>query len=89
MAFIPFIMAGDPDLDTTEQALRILDQEGADVIELGVPYSVRWTWYMLGSVPVGLGTCWAEYLLGWVPVRLGTCWARYLLGSVPVGFGMC
>jgi len=38
-AFIPFIMAGDPDLATTEAALRALDAAGADVIELGVPYS--------------------------------------------------
>lgn len=38
-AFIPFITAGDPDLATTEQALLLLDQEGADFIELGVPYS--------------------------------------------------
>ncbi len=38
-ALIPFITAGDPDLATTEQALRLLDQQGADLIELGVPYS--------------------------------------------------
>jgi tryptophan synthase alpha chain len=38
-ALIPFITAGDPDLETTAQALQILDQNGADVIELGVPYS--------------------------------------------------
>lgn len=38
-ALIPFITAGDPDLVTTEQALRLLDQQGADLIELGVPYS--------------------------------------------------
>ncbi len=38
-ALIPFITAGDPDLDTTTQALQILDRAGADVIELGVPYS--------------------------------------------------
>jgi len=38
-AFIPFITAGDPDLVTTAQALRILDKSGADMIELGVPYS--------------------------------------------------
>jgi tryptophan synthase alpha chain len=38
-ALIPFITAGDPDLKTTEQALRVLDQNGADLIELGVPYS--------------------------------------------------
>lgn len=38
-ALIPFITAGDPDLATTEKALKLLDQQGADLIELGVPYS--------------------------------------------------
>ncbi|MDJ0660551.1 MAG: tryptophan synthase subunit alpha [Crocosphaera sp.] len=38
-ALIPFITAGDPDLDTTAKALRVLDTSGADLIELGVPYS--------------------------------------------------
>ena len=38
-ALIPFITAGDPDLETTASALRLLDQSGADIIELGVPYS--------------------------------------------------
>lgn len=38
-ALIPFVTAGDPDLETTAQALRSLDRCGADMIELGVPYS--------------------------------------------------
>lgn len=38
-ALIPFITAGDPDLKTTAEALRVLDRAGADLIELGVPYS--------------------------------------------------
>jgi tryptophan synthase alpha chain len=38
-ALIPFITAGDPNLGTTAAALRVLDQNGADFIELGVPYS--------------------------------------------------
>lgn len=38
-ALIPFIMAGDPDLATTAAALRVLDDRGADLIELGIPYS--------------------------------------------------
>ncbi|MBW4423703.1 MAG: tryptophan synthase subunit alpha [Nostoc desertorum CM1-VF14] len=38
-ALIPFITAGDPDLETTAKALQILDQSGADIIELGIPYS--------------------------------------------------
>lgn len=39
VALIPFIVAGDPDMATTERALLALDGEGADIIELGVPYS--------------------------------------------------
>ena len=38
-ALIPFITAGDPDLETTVEALKRLDRSGADLIELGVPYS--------------------------------------------------
>lgn len=38
-ALIPFITAGDPDLENTAEALRILAASGADFIELGVPYS--------------------------------------------------
>jgi len=38
-ALIPFLTAGDPDLETTVKALEILDRAGANLIELGVPYS--------------------------------------------------
>jgi tryptophan synthase alpha chain len=37
--FIPFITAGDPDLGTTELLLIELAKTGADIIELGVPFS--------------------------------------------------
>lgn len=37
--FIPFITAGDPDLDTTEEIVVELSEAGATVIELGVPFS--------------------------------------------------
>jgi tryptophan synthase alpha chain len=37
--FIPFITAGDPDLDVTFDLILALEQSGADVIELGVPFS--------------------------------------------------
>jgi len=37
--FIPFITAGDPDLATTERLLIQLAKAGADIIELGVPFS--------------------------------------------------
>ncbi len=36
---MPFIMAGDPDLETTEKILLELQSSGADMIELGIPYS--------------------------------------------------
>jgi len=38
-ALIPFITAGYPDIDTTIKALYELDRQGADIIELGIPYS--------------------------------------------------
>ncbi|MEY4167923.1 MAG: hypothetical protein RIR52_1747 [Acidobacteriota bacterium] len=38
-AFIPFITAGDPDLATTGELLLALAEAGADIIELGVPFS--------------------------------------------------
>jgi len=37
--FIPFITAGDPNLDVTFDLILALEQSGADVIELGVPFS--------------------------------------------------
>ncbi len=37
-AFIPYVMAGDPDLDTTYTILRALTEAGVDAIELGIPY---------------------------------------------------
>ena len=39
IALMPFIMAGDPDLNTSAQILLRLQAEGADIIELGIPYS--------------------------------------------------
>ena len=38
-AFIPFITCGDPDLETTEQLVYAMEQEGASIIELGIPFS--------------------------------------------------
>jgi tryptophan synthase alpha chain len=38
-ALIPFITAGDPDLDTTERLILALADAGADAIEVGVPFS--------------------------------------------------
>jgi hypothetical protein len=39
VALIPYLTAGDPDLDTTAEAMQVLDMCGCDIIELGVPYS--------------------------------------------------
>ena len=36
---MPFLMAGDPDLDETRACLLALQAAGADLIELGIPYS--------------------------------------------------
>ena len=38
-AFIPFITCGDPDLETTEKIVRAAVTNGADLIELGIPFS--------------------------------------------------
>jgi tryptophan synthase alpha chain len=38
-AFIPYITAGDPDLETTARLIVELERSGADIIELGVPFS--------------------------------------------------
>jgi len=38
-AFIPYITAGDPTLEITEHLVVALDKAGADVVELGVPFS--------------------------------------------------
>ena len=38
-AFIPFITCGDPNLETTAAAVRAAVQNGADLVELGIPFS--------------------------------------------------
>lgn len=38
-AFIPFVTAGDPDLDTTQKLLIEMSKCGADIIEIGIPFS--------------------------------------------------
>lgn len=38
-AFIAFITCGDPDLETTGRAVRAAVENGADLIELGIPFS--------------------------------------------------
>jgi len=38
-AFIPFLTCGDPDIETTKRAVREMVKNGADLIELGIPFS--------------------------------------------------
>lgn len=38
-AFIPFITCGDPCLETTKELIYTLEKAGADLIELGIPFS--------------------------------------------------
>lgn len=38
-AFIPYICAGDPSLDDTGKVIFMLEEAGADIIELGIPFS--------------------------------------------------
>ena len=38
-AFVPFITCGDPDLETSKEIIKELANNGADLIELGIPFS--------------------------------------------------
>lgn len=38
-AFIPYIMAGDPDLEKTKEVILTFEDVGADVVELGIPFT--------------------------------------------------
>jgi tryptophan synthase alpha chain len=38
-AFVPFLVLGDPDLDTSLALVRTLARAGADALELGLPFS--------------------------------------------------
>lgn len=38
-AFIPFLTCGDPDLETTEKIICAMVESGADLVELGIPFS--------------------------------------------------
>lgn len=38
-AFIPFVTGGDPDLETTKNLLIAMEKAGADLIEIGIPFS--------------------------------------------------
>jgi tryptophan synthase alpha chain len=38
-AFVPFVTAGDPDLEFTKKIVKELDRQGATICEIGIPYS--------------------------------------------------
>lgn len=38
-AFIPFVTAGDPNLETTAEIILAMEKSGADLIEIGIPFS--------------------------------------------------
>ena len=38
-AFMPFLTAGDPNLRVTQQLIRLLDELGCHLCEVGIPYS--------------------------------------------------
>lgn len=38
-AFIPYVMAGDPSVEKTKELVLVLEERGADIIELGVPFT--------------------------------------------------
>ena len=38
-AFIPFLTGGDPDIATTGKLIHVMEENGADLIEIGVPFS--------------------------------------------------
>ncbi|MDR0975242.1 MAG: tryptophan synthase subunit alpha [Ruminococcus sp.] len=38
-AFIPFITGGDPDIETTKKLIYTLARAGADIVEVGIPFS--------------------------------------------------
>lgn len=38
-AFVGFVTCGDPDMDTTFEVVRVMEQAGADIVELGIPFS--------------------------------------------------
>lgn len=38
-AFIPFVTAGDPDLETTKEIIKRMEKAGASIVEIGIPFS--------------------------------------------------
>lgn len=38
-AFIPFITGGDPDIETSYELIKAMAENGADIIEIGIPFS--------------------------------------------------
>ena len=64
-ALVTFFTAGDPSLDVTERLMLEVDQRGADVIELGVPFSDP-----IGDGPVNQRSSERALVAGTSPVRV-------------------
>ena len=41
-ALITFITFGDPDIETSKKLVLEMEKEGADLIEIGVPFQTQW-----------------------------------------------
>jgi tryptophan synthase alpha chain len=53
-ALITYFMGGDPDFETSLGIMKALPEAGADVIELGMPFSTRWRMVRPFSWPVSV-----------------------------------
>ena len=79
-AFIPYLTAGDPDPDTTVDTMAALAEAGADVLELGIPFSDP-----LADGPTIQAATWRALRRG-VTIDSVLAWTRRFAGSssVPV-----
>jgi len=83
-ALVTFITAGDPDLATTEEMILLLEEAGADVIELGVPFSDPMadgpTIQLSSERALAVGTTLADILVSVTKVRTRTQIPIILMG---------
>ena len=40
-AFIPYVMGGDGGLEILKERIRFLDEAGASIVEIGIPFSIQ------------------------------------------------
>ena len=51
-AFVAYVMAGDPDYETSLEIVKGLPEAGVDIIELGIPSPIRWPMARPSNWPV-------------------------------------